>query len=39
MLALVFSGFFGLCISVGLWVYAHFKLLTLLYWKTEAQRP
>ena len=37
MLALVFSGFFGLCISVGLWVYSYFKPLTLLYWKTGEQ--
>lgn len=37
-IALVFSAFFGLLLSAGLWVYSRFKPLTMHYWKAGESR-
>jgi hypothetical protein len=34
-IALMFSGFFGLFLSAGLWLYSRFKPLKMHYWKVS----
>lgn len=34
-IALIFSAFFGLFLSAGLWIYSRFKPLTMHYWKAS----
>ena len=35
VISLIFSGFFGLFLSAGLWIYSRFKPLTVHYWKAS----